>query len=215
MVNMELAIRRRAIYTGMRPYFDNQELLDAINLWQTEYSQKPKFALSVFVARCCNSPHLKSQRSAILGAIFTAMDLPLSELLPDPFDEIKKNGTLTQDIERQQDPKTQVFVKLLEQIFLKLNESDEKRVRGFLIEHLHQIKTDKRSLMHIKEWLALSSECLAGSYDLEIMQKLINLCYVAFCNLIGPVKADQSLAQAIKETEPLSLELKFNLHDLL
>ncbi len=56
---MDLIHRRRAIYTGMRAYFDDHELYQAITLWQKDYSEKPKYALSVFVARCCSTPELK------------------------------------------------------------------------------------------------------------------------------------------------------------
>lgn len=212
---MDLVLRRRAIYTGMRPYFDNQELLDAINLWETEYSNKPKFALRLFVAQCCNSPLLKSQRSKVLGAIFKAMDLPLAQLLPDPFDEIKVNGILTQDVERQQDHKTQVFIKLFGQLLLKLNDIDKKQTRLFLIENLYQIKIDKIRLSSLRDWFALDIVFLSGSYDLVTLQRLINLSYVALCQCAGPVKADQYLAQSIKETEFLSETLNFNIYDLL
>ena len=212
---MELTLRRRAIYTGMRPYFDDHELLNAINIWQTEYSHKQKFALSVFVARCCNTPQLKQQRAMILGAIFMAMDSAPAKLLPDPFDELKVSGNLSLDTVHTQDHQTQVFKKLLEQVFMKFNEDDEKQIRNFLIEHLNQIKIDARRLMHIREWLASNTTTLAANYDLDIMQKLINLCYIAMCQFTGPVKADQYLAQAIKETEPLSLKLGFKLHELL
>jgi len=212
---MELALRRRVIYTGMRPFFDDLELLNAINLWQTEYSDKPKFALNVFVARSCNTPQLKAQRSNILRAIFIAMDMAEDELLADPFDEISTTGKLASLAEQGQDHKTQVFVKLLEQLFLKLNEQDEKTVRDFLLEHLNEIKTDKRRLSHLKEWFSLNTKTLAANYDLESMQKLINLSYIAICNLTGPVKADQYLALSIKETEGLSIKVGFKTHDLL
>jgi hypothetical protein len=38
---------------------------------------------------------------------------------------------------------------------------------------------------------------------------------MAMCELAGPVKADQFLGLAIKETEPLATEIGFRLHDLL
>ncbi|WP_152604125.1 hypothetical protein [Methylotenera sp. G11] len=212
---MELTLRRRAIYTGMRPYFDDEALLNAINLWQAEYSHKQKFALSVFVARCCNTAQLKLDRPKILGAIFMAMDLASDELLPDPFVELNANNVFQPEIRQAQDHTTKVFTMLLQQMFLKFNKRDEEQLRKFLIDHLHEVKTDKMRLMYIREWLSLHTSDLEGTYELEVLRQLINLVYVAMCQSAGPVKADQYLSQSIRETEPLSQESGFKLHDLL
>jgi hypothetical protein len=213
---MDLIFRRRAIFTGMRPYFDDHTLLDAINLWQSEYSQKPKFALSVFVARCCNSEVLKSERAKILKAIFMALELSPDELLPDPFVALQQQKTLSsENAEAHEAYQTTVFIKLLQQLFAKFNKDDEKSIRGFVIKHLAELETDKMRLMYIRDWFTMSAGTLEGQHDLAVLQKLVNLCYMAMCELAGPVKADQFLGLAIKETEPLANEIGFRLHDLL
>jgi hypothetical protein len=213
---MDLIFRRRAIFTGMRPYFDDHTLLDAINLWQSEYSQKPKFALSVFVARCCNSEVLKSERAKILKAIFMALELSPDELLPDPFIALQQKKTLSsENAEAHEAYQTTVFIKLLQQLFAKFNKDDEKSIRSFVIKHLAELETDKMRLMYIRDWFTMSAETLEGQHDLDVLQKLVNLCYMAMCELAGPVKADQFLGLAIKETEPLATEIGFRLHDLL
>ncbi len=219
---MDLILRRRAVYTGMRPYFDDHELFKAITLWQTDYSEKPRFALSVFVARCCNRPELKAQRAKILASIFNAMDLPEAQLLPDAINDTRYlpagealSATLSPSTEHELDHKTTIFAKLMAQMLLKFNEEDDLNIRKFLAAHLNQIKTDERRIMHLREWLGGHTEMLGANYNVEILQKMINLSYVAMCEYVGPVKADEYLSQAIRETEPLSLELGFKLHDLL
>ena len=212
---MDLIQRRRAIYTGMRAYFDDHELYEAITLWQKDYADKPKYALSVFVARCCSRPELKTQRSKILGAIFDAMDLPDAALLPDPFDGNKGAVKLPAKTEHVQDSKTRIFVQMFEQIVLKVNEKNEQDIRQFLLANMHLIETDVRRMMHLKQWLTKQSLDLAANYNTQILQSLIHLCYRALCEIIGPVKADQIFAQATKQTEPLAISLHFKLHDLL
>lgn len=224
---MDLILRRRAVYTGMRPYFDDHELFKAITLWQTDYSEKPRFALSVFVARCCNRPELKAQRAKILASIFNAMDLPEAQLLPDAINDARymsasealsaslSPSTLSTGTEHILDHKTTIFTKLMAQILLKFNEQDDLNIRKFLGAHLTQIKTDERRIMHLREWLGGHTEILGANYSVEILQKMINFSYVAMCEYVGPVKADEYLAQAIRETEPVALELGFKLHDLL
>jgi len=212
---MDITLRRRAIYTGMRPYFDDHELYNAVVMWQNDYTEKPKFALSVFVARCCTRPELKDQRAKILASIFNAMELPEAQLLPDPLSEFKTNGKLIPTAEHAQDAKTAVFEVLLTQLLLKFNEADEASIRSFLTGNLAQFQTDERRLMHLREWLAGRVAELGANYDAPILQKLINLMYVAMCEYVGPVKADQYLAAAIKETEVTATKFNFKIHDLL
>lgn len=216
MNNAELVLRRRAIYTGMRPYFDDQKLLGAINLWQAEYSHKPKFALSVFIARCCDSPELKDERAKILKSIFIALELAPDALLPDPYLELKPAKNVLATGEKADNPhQTVIFVALLNQLFAKFNKSDEKQIRNGVLAMLTEVKTDRMRMMYIREWFANNTQTLEGQFDLEILQKLVNLCYMAMCQQLGPVKADQYLAQAIKETESAAAETGFKLHDLL
>ena len=185
---MELVLRRRAIYTGLRPYFDDQELLSLIKVWEDDFSQKPKFALSVFVSRCCNTPQLKQDRAKILGAIFMALDAPTSELLPDPFEDLKSSDN-TSNLAFENDGKTTVFMTLLQQIFMNFDEQEEKQIRRFLIDNLDKIDTDNRRLMHMQQWLFEKSMNLAANFKIEDMQKLVHFTYVAMCEVVGPIKA--------------------------
>lgn len=211
---MELVLRRRAIYTGLRPYFDDQELLSLIKIWQDDFSQKPKFALSVFVSRCCNTPQLKQDRAKILGAIFMAMDAPPSELLSDPFEDLKATDN-SSTLSFENDDKTTVFMTLLQQIFMHFDEQEEKKIRRFLIDNLNKIDADNRRLMHMQQWVIEKSTILAANYKIEDLQKLIHFTYVAMCEAVGPVKADQYLAQAVRKTESFAQKHHFKLHDLL
>jgi len=211
---MELVLRRRAIYTGLRPFFDDQELLSLIKIWQNDFSQKPKFALSVFVSRCCNTPQLKQDRAKILGAIFMAMDAPPSELLPDPFEDLKA-ADKSAILGFENDDKTTVFMTLLQQILMNFDEQEEKRIRRFLTDNLIEIETDNRRQKHMQHWLLEKTNTLDANYKTEDLQKLVHFTYVAMCEGVGPVKADQYLAQAVKETESFAQIHNFKLHDLL
>jgi hypothetical protein len=211
---MELVLRRRAIYTGLRPFLDDNALLNAIKIWQADFSQKPKFALSVFVSRCCTTPQLKQQRAKILGSIFMAMDAPQSELLPDPLEHLKPvDKSLILGFEN--DHKTKVFITLLQQIFMHFNALEEKKIRQFLIDNLAKIDADNRHVVHMQEWLLEKAATLDANYDTGDMQKLIHFAYVAMCELFGPVKADQYLAQAVEDTENFAQKLNIKIHDLL
>lgn len=212
---MDLVQRRRAVYTGLRPFFNDIELSKVLELWERDFSQKPMFALNVFVARCCTTPELKEKRGELLRAVISAMDLPLSQLLPDPVKSLKSEAELKAEAEHQLDHPTHVFVKLLTAMLNKYDLATQGGIRNFVLENLDKLKSEPRSISRMRDWLSGQSTRLAANYTIEVLQKLVNMAYVATCEYVGPVKADQLLAQALREVEPEAKKYKINLRDFL
>ncbi|CAG0995065.1 hypothetical protein MTYP_02505 [Methylophilaceae bacterium] len=212
---MDLVHRRRAVYTGLRPFLDDLRLMQALELWQQEFSHKPTFALNVFVAQCCTTPELKERRGEILRAVIHAMDLPVGKLLPDPQINTKSVADMQADAEYELDSVTTVFVLLLTQMLGKYDAVSQGGIRNYLLENLGQIKADQFSIARLKDWLAGYSSNLAANFGIEQLQQLINLAYVSMCQYVGPVKADQLLAQSLREVERQAAALKVNLRDFL
>lgn len=212
---MDLVQRRRAVYTGLRPYFNDQEMANALTLWEQDFSQKPAFALNVFIARCCTTPELKEKRGEILRAVISAMDLPLNQLLPDPQKMVKTEAELKADANHQLDSVTSAFVALLTTMLSRYDFSTQGGVRNFVIDNLAKVKLEAPKAQRMREWLSGQSTHLAANYKVEVLQKLVNLAYVAMCEYVGPVKADQNLSQSLKEVEPEAKRNKINLRDFL
>lgn len=212
---MDLIQRRRAIYTGLRPFFNDMELTNALALWEQDFSQKPKFALNVFIARCCNTPELKEKRGEILRAVIYAMDLPLDRLLPDPQQLFESDAEYKAAVNHRLDNETAVFVVLLTALLKQFDYATQGGIRNFLVENLHKLKLEARSAQRIREWLSGQSTQLAANYKIEVLQQLVNITYIVMCQYAGPVKADQLLAQALKEVEPEARSRNVSLQDFL
>jgi hypothetical protein len=211
---MDLKLRRRAVYTGMSPYFDDAELMAALQLWQTSYSDKPKFAFTEFLSVCCNTKELKAQRNNILSSIFKAMELPENLLLADPIDETSE--TISKATKKVvADPTTDLFAFFFESLLNKSNEEEADAIRAFVKKRSEKLKLDPLQKKGLLDWLTHESDKLILKYDLLTLRQLINFAYIAICEYKGPVKADQLLAQTIKETKPLADEAQINLHDFL
>lgn len=212
---MDLVQRRRAVYTGLRPFFNDLEISKVLELWERDFSQKPMFALNVFIARCCTTPELKEKRGELLRAVIYAMDLPLNQLLPDPQKMLKTEADIKAESDHKLDNLTNVFVVLLTAMLAKYDLATQAGIRNFVIENLDKLKFEPRGAQRIREWLSGQSSNLAANYKIDVLQKLVNLTYVAMCEYVGPVKADQLLAQALKEAEPEAKKSKVNLRDFL
>ena len=214
---MDLKLRRRAIYTGMSPYFDDDELLAAMQLWQEIYSDKPKFAFTEFLIDCCKTKELKAKRSEILRSIFHAMDLPESMLLEDPLRVVNTKAEMftTKSSPEPADNTTIIFVSFFESLLNKTHGEETDALRTFVVSQSEKLKIGKVQKSDLISWLNQREQTLSLRYELPIFRQLINFAYVALCEYKGPVKADQLLSQTMREAQEEASALQVNLHDFL
>jgi hypothetical protein len=212
---MDLVLKRRAVYTGLRPYLNDDELAAALKLWQLEYSAKPTFAFTAFLAVITNTDTLRKKRTKILSSLLKAMELKDVDLLADPFNESTKQYQFSSADVMIEDGTKTVFIHLFEKMQEKMSEKDAFGVRAYIIQHIEKLNLNTRSSKHLADWIDRKSDTLNGLYNLNSLRHVINLAYVAMCQLIGPVKTDQLLAQSIAEVEAFANTQQVNLHDFL
>lgn len=213
---MDLKLKRRAVYTGLRPFLSDIELMSSMALWQQRYAQKSEYAFAEFLEACCNTEALRPKRAKILSALMRAMRTKEESLLEDPYDEktgefliVKKKPTfITTET-------AVVFAYFFMQLIQQCDATVSRKVRMYAIERLPYLHLDVLSRKYMTDWLIGQSDTLTGTYQLTVLRKVINECYVAMCQYVGPVKADQMLARAITKAEPFAAENNQTLHDLL
>lgn len=213
---MDLVLKRRAVYTGLKPFLNASEIAPALSLWETEFSSKPNYALASFVTRYCTTDELRRIRTQILSAIIAALESPESLLLSDPGSQV---GRLTMsDADTQQvvlDAKNSIFIALSARLWAAVDEMTERSIIDFILRNLTHLKLSGEHAGSLKDWFINRSAMFPANFELSTLQKLINLNYIALCEYYGPVKADRLLSQATHAVEAEATQLQFNLHDLL
>lgn len=213
---MNVEFRRRAIYTGLKPYLSQPEIQQALNIWEQDYLEKPTYALSVFVARCCNTQELKQKRLEMLRSVINALDKDESELLDGS--EIQHLNTNYQNkrTNKRIEPATLVFAELFQHLlsFVEDQKSDIK-IRKNIVSKLRILNTKERRILQMQDWILRDRLELETSFYPEFLRALMNIVYIEICDFVGAIKADVYLTQAIRNTLPLSQQLNFNAHTLL
>jgi hypothetical protein len=93
----DIALRRRAIYTGLKPYLEDDALLDALMHWENHFATAPRFTLQRFVAELCKEGELRRRRADILLSLVQALSMPATSLLPDPLQHRQQAETASSD----------------------------------------------------------------------------------------------------------------------
>jgi hypothetical protein len=214
---MNLELRRRAIYTGLKPFLNATEMAQALSMWETDFSSKPPYALASFVTRCCTTDDLRRIRTQILRALITALEAPESLLLSDPGSQVGKY-TMADDEDSSAivlDAKNSIFVALSKALWMAVDEATEKSTVDFILRNLVHLQLKAEQSRKLRDWLINRNTTFPCNFELSTLQKLINLNYIALCEYYGPVKADKLLSAATHATGTEAIQRQFNIHDLL
>ena len=200
---MKLEYKRRAIYTVLSEVINEQDLLEVMWYWQNTYSEKPHFELNHFLADCKNISEISSNRSWLYRKIIALLITEEKELKQDPFplmlaykeDKLSvNNDTLTSC-----DNWSEIFTTVMIELFSKLRSDTERSVSRYIIQHVTKLDLPQSLVHSFHTWTDKKETIDAHEADRAQLQKLLNLTYIALCEYIGPIKADLSLSNAIKE----------------
>lgn len=195
MMHTDVSFRRRAIYTGLRPFMPEEQLMEALLLWQDNFATAPRFTLQKFVAELCHDNALRSRRADILLSLVQAMNMPGASLLPDPL--ASRSGTHA--VADEDTLLGSAAAALLEAI-LTLSAGDNRyQLRLDLLASLDGSRLPQDVFQRVQRWLVDNSPLDGLTGERRILRAVVNQVYVALCQRAGPVETDRVLAAAVDE----------------
>ena len=191
MMNRDVSFRRRAIYTGLKPYLADEQLIDAVMHWQQHFAEAPRFTLQKFVSELCREGELRARRADILLSLVQAMNMPGASLLPDPL-----ASSAQQQNQRPAQPGA-AFAALMTALFELTPGDNRYQLRLDMLASLDPNRLPQQVFYHVQRWLADNVPIQSLNGDARILRSLVNRAYVMLCERIGPVQADRILAAAV------------------
>lgn len=234
--NMSLMRRRRAVYSGLYPYIQGDELLDKLCLWQQQYSDLPSFAIVNFVTEIVEDTLLAPKRASIHLSITSALMLAEDDLAPDPLEDMHEYLIRTKGAEKanlilgkakQEAVKSKKFdsradiCKVYEMVieqFLKLvaekNVQAAKEIETSIVSKFIELQVGKEGIKAIQKWLK-GSALLQISTDVDKLRDSLNTAYITSCSWIGPATTDKIMNAVIELVENNEVSQSFSPRELL
>lgn len=231
----EASRRRRAIFKALQPYMPQTQVIEALWMWEWDYSEGSAFELADYLHAVCQTTDLKKQQGEIRRSLIRQMSQPLSALGPDPWplmrdyaNAMKDEGSSSPDVDVTSKPEavpepafvepgTKVLTFVITQILdamLQQNPVYCARVRKWVAGHLASFVPIQVHTV-FSEWLVNQTMPPTQALDDAIKRRIINLTYICGCEYFGPVKMDKLLHQAITAAESLPEATKYSPRDLL
>lgn len=226
-LDARVARNRRAIYTGLKPFLAEDELMAALSLWQARYSDGPAYALHGFVNEICASEPLRQMRNEVHRSLRQALFGPDDALDVDPLLQVERwnHGRNSMPASAIQvvagkapaRPSTLIFESVFED-FLHLIEEKQPislQIRSYIDTHLGKVLSNGPVSVQVSRWLRGKQARLDDGLDVAEMRTLLHMAYVLACEYIGPTAADHMLAQAVRHCERQELARQFSPRELL
>lgn len=220
-----LVQRRRAIYTGLLPYLDGEDIYTALWLWQDHFSRQPALALHGYLREIGPLLGKTIRRSEVHRSLVAALGRKASELAPDPHADMLayREGRFKpqQRVNGKQAsvmPATRVFETILAEFFQYIDDSQPliaDKIRHYMSQHITGLDLSLPAFTELGQWLNGLRVHLHQAYAVEEMRKLLHIAYVGGCEYLGPVASDEVLAAAVARAERLPEALLFPPRQLL
>lgn len=195
--------RRRAIYFGLCEMLPPEVALKAVKIWQSEFSDKPVYALQPFITRLGSEFNFDIPRNVIQRTLINALNVDISELPPDPL----KN----EDIDRPYLIATRETARVFSMLVtsaIRIAESQDAttnlNIKNAFSEGIKSLGFRPQyhdQLMSL--FLAPVKEVLIEDLTVAQLQDIVHLLYVQMCEYLGPISADSIMSEAVRLTEAL------------
>lgn len=174
--------------------------MQAMILWENKYANEPKFAMRKFVADLGKRYGKTLAEAEVLSKLIRTMALPENKLLPDPSTEIdfyKKHFNIKSKVIKRSS-ELMVFMQFMEELIKELPFDVHRTVKQFLVEGLHSVDISTSFRRELVFWLKGKTATVEmPSVDVHQMRLVINFTYVALCEYVGPMQADQILGEVV------------------
>ena len=193
---MEERIRqRRALYTVLREWLDEKNLLEALQVFEDQFQGQPAIAVHEYLTRIAPLYRDRVDAKTLRRNLMQILVRRSAELEPDPLPLLQqwRAEQSTQQLKiqgRQPTPEQQALHQLVSGMMRKLNLLQRKQmhigIAGQLKQHFINGSYDA-----LAQYLLTDNPLHLAPFDDRTLRTFFNVIYVAACEVLGPVGADR------------------------
>lgn len=185
---------RKRIHAALQEHYGEQDLYRALQIWKKEFSQRNRFPRREFALTVSSRLKTTANYDELLESIIYAMEADIDDLPQAPSD----SSLLAKDDDLSPARSFGVLLSTLGDALSVATGSELlHRVFNSLINHNFSAALASAVSRNIAVDQGLT---LIRINDASGYAKVLNIVYVAACELHGPVHADQVLSDAVKST---------------
>jgi hypothetical protein len=191
--------KRKAVEQALMPFIQGKTLANALILWDEKYAHKPTFALQHYLRELCSDLEIAHLRSRMLQALVSTVSSAQDD--HRAADQQNRYNQAAVSSKLQSSPILLMFMALVEGLIETPGSDTSTRIRLYVLENLAKVPLSSTERWAFHAWLNQVAPLTGVTPSIQTMQQVINLAYVALCEYIGPIKADQILQNTVSKVQ--------------
>lgn len=181
------------------PFLQGKTLANALILWDEKYAHKPTFALQHYLRELCNDLEIAHMRSRMLQALVSTVSSAQDDHRASG--QPTRYNTAPAAAKPSNSPILLTFMALVEGLIDAPGGDASTRTRLYVLENLTKVQMSTSERWGFHAWLNQVAPLAGITPNIHTMQQVINLAYVALCEYLGPIKADQILQNTVSKVQ--------------
>ena len=171
--------------------------------WEDKYADTPTFSVRYFISDIERIIGKKIETKKVLVDLVSSLNKPESELLPDPEAALRRfklsqDGAHSISQHQYRIPEAEAFELLIGKWLSLVSTNQYEKIKIFVSKSIRGADIQQDFEMLLNRWLNSDEDLTCPSYvEAEDLRLLTNFFYQGFCDVLGPVKADELLNESV------------------
>ncbi|HEX4940596.1 MAG TPA: hypothetical protein VFX11_18125 [Candidatus Kapabacteria bacterium] len=201
---MEERIRqRRALYTVLRQWLDENNLLEALQVFEDQFQGQPTIAVNDYLNRIAPLYRDRVDAKTLRHNLMQLLVRKSAQLEPDPLPLLQQLRARTESVAlekkgAQATAEQLALHTLVSNMMRKLAQHQRKQVHAAIALQLKQHFVNG-SYDALARYLLTDNPLHLALFDDRSLRQFFNLIYVAACEVLGPTSADRWFGSCIAQ----------------
>lgn len=197
-MDQQHVLQRRAIYTVLQEWLNEEQIIEALMVFEEHHKGKPSIAIHEYLTRIGHLFEQKMDTKHIRRRLMEVLVRRSHDLAPDPMPLLQKaRAKSASDVFDLKPTESQLALhRLISELMRKASVGQRKQLHEQLARQLGK-RFVNGSYDSLAQYLLSDNPQYLARFDDKALQDFFTVIYVACCEVLGPVKTDQWFGSAV------------------
>ncbi len=191
-------LQRRAIYTVLQEWLNEDQIIEALMVFEEHHKGKPSIAIHEYLTRISHLFEQTMDTKHIRRRLMEVLVRRSHDLAPDPMPLLQRaRAKSASDVFDLKPSKEQLALhSLISELMRKASVGQRKQLHEQLAHQLGK-RFVNGSYNLLAQYLLSDNPQYLARFDDRALQDFFTVIYVACCEVLGPIKTDQWFGSAV------------------
>ncbi|MEC8811664.1 MAG: hypothetical protein VXY23_10145 [Pseudomonadota bacterium] len=197
-MDQQHVLQRRAIYTVLQEWLDEEKMVEALLVFEEHHKGKPSIAIHEYLTRINHLFEQTMDTRQIRRRLMEVLVRRSSDLAPDPMPMLQRAQarSASEVFDLQPSADQMALHTLISELMRKASAGQRKQLHEQLVKQLAK-RFVNGSYDLLAQYLISDNPQYLARFDDRALQDFFTVIYVACCEVLGPVMTDQWFGSAV------------------